>query len=134
VYKTLYRKRVNRRIEPCKDTTVPSLEYVTIILFFLPIFPPLVTVSPLFHMWKCSLSANQAGSTETRLISSGQVPALNSAVCPNQSRMGQKWNACSITKTLHGLSPRANYTDRSTAACRRSDSQLLRIEDATWSA
>jgi hypothetical protein len=39
------------------------------------------------------------------------------------------------TKTkLHGLSPRANYTDRATAACRRSDCQLVRIEDATWSA
>jgi hypothetical protein len=35
---------------------------------------------------------------------------------------------------LHGLSPRANYTHRATAACRRSDCQLLRIEDATWSA
>jgi hypothetical protein len=29
---------------------------------------------------------------------------------------------------LHGLSPRANYTDRATAACRRSDWQLLRTE------
>jgi hypothetical protein len=28
---------------------------------------------------------------------------------------------------LLGLSPRANYTDRATAACRRSDCQLLRI-------
>jgi hypothetical protein len=27
---------------------------------------------------------------------------------------------------LHGLSPRVNYTDRATAACRRSDCQLLR--------
>jgi hypothetical protein len=35
---------------------------------------------------------------------------------------------------LHGLSPQANYTDRATAACRRSDCQLLRIEGATWSA
>jgi hypothetical protein len=34
---------------------------------------------------------------------------------------------------LHGLSPQANYTDRATAACRRSDYQLLRIEGATWS-
>jgi hypothetical protein len=33
----------------------------------------------------------------------------------------------------HGLSPRANYTDPATAACRRSDCQLLRIEGATWS-
>jgi hypothetical protein len=35
---------------------------------------------------------------------------------------------------IHGLSPRANYTDRATTACRRSDCQLLRIEGATWSA
>jgi hypothetical protein len=35
---------------------------------------------------------------------------------------------------LHGLSPWANYTDRATAACRRSDCQLLRIEGDTWSA
>jgi hypothetical protein len=34
----------------------------------------------------------------------------------------------------HGLSPRANYTDRATAAFRRSDCQLLRIKGATWSA
>jgi hypothetical protein len=39
-----------------------------------------------------------------------------------------------LTIKLHGLSPRANYTKRATAACRRSDCQLLRIEDATWSA
>jgi hypothetical protein len=31
-------------------------------------------------------------------------------------------------KLNSGLSPRANYTDRATAACRRSDCQLLRIE------
>jgi hypothetical protein len=32
----------------------------------------------------------------------------------------------SKTKTkLHGLSPQANYTDRATAACRRSDCQLF---------
>jgi hypothetical protein len=36
-------------------------------------------------------------------------------------------------KKLHGLSPRANYTDRAAAACRRSACQLLRIEGATWS-
>jgi hypothetical protein len=39
-----------------------------------------------------------------------------------------------IKKKLHGLSPRVNYTDRATAACRRSDCQLVRIEGATWSA
>jgi hypothetical protein len=35
---------------------------------------------------------------------------------------------------LHGLSPRANYTDRETAASRRSACQLLRIKGETWSA
>jgi hypothetical protein len=39
-----------------------------------------------------------------------------------------------IIKKLHGLSPRANYTDQANAACRRSDCQLFRIEGATWSA
>jgi hypothetical protein len=34
--------------------------------------------------------------------------------------------------SLVSLSPRANYTDRVTAACRRSDCQLLRIEGAMW--
>jgi hypothetical protein len=29
---------------------------------------------------------------------------------------------------LHGLSPRANYTDRATTDCQRSDCKLLRIE------
>jgi hypothetical protein len=33
---------------------------------------------------------------------------------------------------LHGLSPWANYTDWATAACRRSDCQLVRIEGAMW--
>jgi hypothetical protein len=37
-------------------------------------------------------------------------------------------------KKLHGLSPRANYTDRATATPRRSNSQLLRKKGATWSA
>jgi hypothetical protein len=37
-------------------------------------------------------------------------------------------------KKLYDLSPRANYTVRATAACRRSDCQLLRIEGVTWSA
>jgi hypothetical protein len=32
-----------------------------------------------------------------------------------------------------GLSPRANYADRATAACRLSYCQILRIEGATWS-
>jgi hypothetical protein len=37
-------------------------------------------------------------------------------------------------KHLRGLSPRSNYPDRATAACRRSYCQRLRIEDVAWSA
>jgi hypothetical protein len=37
-------------------------------------------------------------------------------------------------KKLRGLSPQANYTDRATAACRRSYCQLLRLEGVAWSA
>jgi hypothetical protein len=46
----------------------------------------------------------------------------------------QRRNSSSTTNKLRGLSPRANYTYRATAACRRSDCQLLRIEGAKWSA
>jgi hypothetical protein len=35
---------------------------------------------------------------------------------------------------LRGLSPRANYANRAIATCWRSYYQLLRIDDATWSA
>jgi hypothetical protein len=45
-----------------------------------------------------------------------------------------KVNNMKLTYLLHGLSPQANYTDRATAACRRSECQLLQIEGATWSA
>jgi hypothetical protein len=39
------------------------------------------------------------------------------------------------TKTkLRGLIPQANYTDRATAAFRRSWRQLLRVEGVAWSA
>jgi hypothetical protein len=44
------------------------------------------------------------------------------------------WSTYAPKHKLHSLSPRANYTDRETAACRRSDWKLVRIEGATWSA
>jgi hypothetical protein len=34
-------------------------------------------------------------------------------------------DVCNLITLLHGLSPRANYTDRATAACRRSYCQLF---------
>jgi hypothetical protein len=54
--------------------------------------------------------------------------------CLAQVRIEVLRTDTSIQKKLHGLSPRSNYTDRATAACRRSDCQLLRIEGATRSA
>jgi hypothetical protein len=40
-----------------------------------------------------------------------------------------------LNKTkLRGSSPRANYTDRATAACRRSKCQLMGMEGVSWSA
>jgi hypothetical protein len=53
-----------------------------------------------------------------------------SRLCPSNVIL----NARKHIKKLLGLSPRANNTDRATAACRRNDCQLLRIEGATWSA
>jgi hypothetical protein len=58
-------------------------------------------------------------------------------LCSRNSVQGELDLHCRLGSTetkLHGLSPRANYTDRVTAACRRSDCQLLRIEGAMWSA
>jgi hypothetical protein len=43
-------------------------------------------------------------------------------------------NGLELKTKLRGLSPQANYTDRATAACRRSWCQLLLIEGATCSA
>jgi hypothetical protein len=39
-----------------------------------------------------------------------------------------------ITNKLHGLNPRANYTDRANTACRLSKCHILRIEGVAWSA
>jgi hypothetical protein len=36
--------------------------------------------------------------------------------------------ASKYVKKIQGLSPQANYTDRATAACRRSSCQLLRMK------
>jgi hypothetical protein len=69
------------------------------------------------------------------LVFPGRKERGNFDLPPNETnysidRNKQKQNK----KKLNGLSPRANYIDRATAACRRSDCQLLRIIGATWSA
>jgi hypothetical protein len=47
------------------------------------------------------------------------------------ARSGRKRKSNKKPSKLRGLSPRANYTDRATTACRRSQCQLLWIEGAT---
>jgi hypothetical protein len=61
-----------------------------------------------------------------------QVKICSSCLSKRRSVQISAWTP--KTPKLHGLSPRANYTDRATAACRRSDCQLVRIEDAMLSA
>jgi hypothetical protein len=83
--------------------------------------------------WKdCGLSSGRTSCIsypETEAVVSSktlEIPTRLFCVTTQRSK---------LTKTkLHGLSPRANYTDRATAACWRSNCQLLRIEGATWSA
>jgi hypothetical protein len=72
------------------------------------------------------LARHYAGSVNLEICNIG-VPNYNIL------RTARRIYTCK-KKNLHGLSPRANYTDRATAACRRSDCQLLRIEGAMWSA
>jgi hypothetical protein len=75
----------------------------------------------------------------------GSITGGNYSSCPHNSnqavqRSVQLATPCSWgvsfsfpdkQNKLHGLSPLANYTDRATAACRRSGCQLLRIKGAT---
>jgi hypothetical protein len=44
------------------------------------------------------------------------------------------WDMMLCKPKLRGFSPQGNYTDRATAACRRSSCQLFRIEGVAWSA
>jgi hypothetical protein len=85
---------------------------------------------------------NQHTSTWAPLVCSNGGPwgslkfRLNFDSCGTQDTLTPEEIICSLLETktkLRGLSPRANYTDRATAACRRNDCQLLRIEGATWS-
>jgi hypothetical protein len=81
---------------------------------------------PLFNEYKASLNVFSLHPAVSQVYINVFVSS-----CQVIGRIIQLW---STTKKLHVLSPRANYTDRAIAACRRSDCQLLRIEGATWSA
>jgi hypothetical protein len=92
------------------------------------------------HTYENVLKRN---TNSIKLIIYSSSPIYHSS----SNRFGENWLYCSNHKSpirsirnhtkkkkFHGLSPRANYTDRATAACRRSACQLLRIDSATWSA
>jgi hypothetical protein len=66
------------------------------------------------------------------LLNANQIFKFTKIVVPNINII--RGLITELIKKLHDLSPRANYTDRATAACRRSNCQLLRIKGATWSA
>jgi hypothetical protein len=71
--------------------------------------------------------------SDNRIRHITKVPPLS---CFAQWQYRNQWGLSEVRLLLfllllHGLSPRANYTDR---ACRRSDCQLLWIMGATWSA
>jgi hypothetical protein len=87
--------------------------------------------------FKAQLEDGHYGSEEQLLyLIRIQVRKEGKQLKPSSScKITKKYGNIKTKKTkLHGLSPRANYTDRATAACRRSDCQLVRIEGATWSA
>jgi hypothetical protein len=79
-------------------------------------------------MWKHPKKKKKKKKTSIVLSYKDNIASLDATLtCINQ------YSTKKQTNKLHGLSPRANYTDRATAACLRSDCQLLRIEGATWS-
>jgi hypothetical protein len=83
-----------------------------------------------------SVSVANSHSTDCYTFLSCCAGTLSQLVDSVPSGLGLK-TPHEITKSktrLHGLSSRANYNDRATAPCRRSNCQLLLIEGATWSA
>jgi hypothetical protein len=80
---------------------------------------------------------NEAGSFISSSIHTHRYREMQHLFPPFTHTHTMEFNHCrgkKKTNKLHGPSPRANYTDRATAACRRSDCQLLWIERVTWSA
>jgi hypothetical protein len=103
-----------------------------------PLHKSLRTPSPesaSLRVWVLTLSSSfpsflpPSKSGLTQLMSSGIQIGMRFESGPRY-----KMNWLKQTNILHGLSPRANYTDRATSVFRRSDCQLLRIKGATWSA
>jgi hypothetical protein len=100
---------------------------------------PIEKFSSLIGIWTCN---HPACSKVSQPITHVSAPFLPSQSCLSTGAWNMQITLESIitgdrhkqTNKLCGLSPRANYTDRATAACRWSDCQLLRIKGATWSA
>jgi hypothetical protein len=119
-YKLL--QRHSKGLGPCFHLSAVRCDHV------LYCFDNLVRRSFRVSIFKIGSPVLQGGKNCTVL----RVVPIYSA--PPQSLSFLNWPPTFRIKKLHGLSPRANYIDRATAACRRSDYQLLRIDGATWSA
>jgi hypothetical protein len=61
------------------------------------------------------------------LFLTGLVPQYLCLPACSRSLYRRSYPGSLFTYKLHGQSPRPNYTDRATAACRRTDCQLLRV-------
>jgi hypothetical protein len=77
----------------------------------------------------CRLSSSRGPLTSFQHYVTSKRPSTQPALSAKQTALPnsvkQMRRGYFKTFLLHGLSPRANYTDRATAACRRSDCQLF---------
>jgi hypothetical protein len=91
------------------------------------------------HDWTASMATGgrQASPPETWRFTCDCTTSINS-LSFNICRLQPVWRVNIIhsarVNKFCGLSPRENYTDLATNACRRSYCQFLRLEGATWSA
>jgi hypothetical protein len=86
------------------------------------------------YFWESQKEGEQYEGEHVMLLASfANSSAEQHIALRNEADEGKIFWTETKTKLL-GLSPRANCTDQTTAACRRSWYQLLRIVVVTWSA
>jgi hypothetical protein len=79
-------------------------------------------MSGAYNLERCNTSPKASTSATLSLQHSASLSETVAEVRSDCKGIGRPV----LTQTKpHGLSPRANYTDRATAACRRSDCQLF---------
>jgi hypothetical protein len=107
-----------------------SLQTADLLPHLTPIF--LQYFSSIRNMLRLISEADQLRGTSRLAIPSNFIQTWflteDEAFCTQLMAVVSLGNVTLCTKTklkLHGLSPRANYTNRATAACRRSDCQFF---------